>query len=797
MKKIIWDKRVLALCLGVSLLSLAGCEGTEEREVKYFNKAQAYFDEDNFEKMQVELKNVLQINPKNINARYLMALAAEKEQDWRKMFSNLSAVVEAKPDHYAAQLKLGKLLLFSKENDKASEKAELVLANEPNNPDALALKATIHLSKKENAEAKALLNKVLEIEPGHYDASLLLIKMLGDEKNLTEAKQILENALAAHPDKLKLSLVKVNILMAEDKKEEAEILFQSLVQKFPENENLSFSLAKLYISEEKNDQAETVLRNLVAKLPEKDQPKFVLIDFLTRQRGVEQAEKEIDILISEAPDNFGFRFAKISLYKDQPEKIQQILESIIEDDKLGASGINARNKLAKLLSLKEDKEQARELLEQVIELDSRNTEALLFRSSILIQEKDFDGALADARTVLRDNPESEKALMLQAVAQLNTNKVELAKQSLEKVLLVNPKNLSAIKDLARIKVAQKDEAGAIKLLENARTLFKDDQSISVMLIDLYGKNKHWEKAEGLAKGLLDSSDAKELPHYKLAQLYMGQQKFESAITEFQKILVTKPTAPDVLAGLVNSYLVLKQEQKAEKLLDNAVASNKDNAALLTMRAELYRQRKQLTDAERLFKRVIELKPKVELGYNNLASIYLIQKQLEKAILVYQQGLQALPENGNFLMQIAVLSTTAGDREKAIDAYEKLLKIAPDNLLAINNLAVLLVESADQKAIEKAYSLIGPLKGSKHSAFLDTYGWTNYKNGKIDEALVALEAVIKKADVIPEMHYHLGMLYIEKGRTEEAKLELEKAIANDAKFYGLDSAKEALQKLKGR
>ncbi len=796
MKKIIWDKRVLALCLGVSLLSLAGCEGTEEREVKYFNKAQAYFDEDNFEKMQVELKNVLQINPKNINARYLMALAAEKEQDWRKMFSNLSAVVEAKPDHYAAQLKLGKLLLFSKENDKASEKAELVLANEPNNPDALALKATIHLSKKENAEAKALLNKVLEIEPGHYDASLLLIKMLGDEKNLTEAKQILENALAAHPDKLKLSLVKVNILMAEDKKEEAEVLFQSLVQKFPENENLSFSLAKLYISEEKNDQAEAVLRNLVAKLPEKDQPKFVLIDFLTRQRGVEQAEKEIDILISEAPDNFGFRFAKISLYKDQPEKIQQILESIIEDDKLGASGINARNKLAKLLSLKEDKEQARELLEQVIELDSRNTEALLFRSSILIQEKDFDGALADARTVLRDNPESEKALMLQAVAQLNTNKVELAKQSLEKVLLVNPKNLSAIKDLARIKVAQKDEAGAIKLLENARTLFKDDQSISVMLIDLYGKNKHWEKAEGLAKGLLDSSDAKELPHYKLAQLYMGQQKFESAITEFQKILVTKPTAPDVLAGLVNSYLALKQEQKAEKLLDNAVASNKDNAALLTMRAELYRQRKQLTDAERLFKRVIELKPKVELGYNNLASIYLIQKQLEKAILVYQQGLQALPENGNFLMQIAVLSTAAGDREKAIDAYEKLLKIAPDNLLAINNLAVLLVERADQKAIEKAYSLIGPLKDSKHSAFLDTYGWTNYKNGKIDEALIALETVTKKADVIPEMHYHLGMLYIEKGRTEEAKLELEKAIANDAKFYGLDSAKEALQKLKG-
>lgn len=790
------NKRVLALCLSVSLLAVAGCDGTEEREIKYLNKAQAYFDEDNFDKMQVELKNVLQINPKNVEARYLMALAAEKDQDWRKMFGNLSAVVEAKPDHYAAQLKLGKLMLFSKENDKASEKVAMVLASQPNNAGALALKATIHLTKKEQAEAMILLNKALEAEPGHYDASLLLIKMLGDEKKLDQAKQVLENALAVHPDKLKLSLVKINILMAEDKKDEAEALFQSLVQKFPENENLSYSLAKLYIGRKKTDLAEDVLKNLVAQLPEKDQPKFVLIDFLTRQRGIETTEKELDILISENPDNFGFRFARLGLYRDQPEKIQQILEGIVEDDKLGASGINARNKLALLLNSKGDGGKTKELLEQVIELDARNTEALLFRSSILLKEKDFDGALADARTILRDNPESEKALMLQAVAQLNTNNVELAKQSLEKVLQVNPKNLSAIKDLARIQVAQKDETEAIKLLESAKAMFKDDQSISVMLIDLYGKNQQWAKAEDLAKGLLEGSDAKELPHYKLAQLYMGQQKFEDAAAEFRKILVTKPAAPDVLAGLVNSYLALKQEGKAEKLLDNALENSKDNPALLTMRAELHRQRKQLTDAERLFKKVVELKPQVELGYKNLASIYLIQKQLDQAIAVFQQGLQVLPENGNFLMQIAVLSTTAGDAEKAIDAYEKLLLIAPENLLAINNLAVLLVESGDKEAIKKAYGLIEPLKDSKHSAFLDTYGWTSYKNDKVDEALIALETVTQKADAIPEMHYHLGMIYIEKGRVEEAKLELEKAIADDAKFYGLDSAKEALQKLKG-
>jgi Tfp pilus assembly protein PilF len=56
-------------------------------------------------------------------------------------------------------------------------------------------------------------------------------------------------------------------------------------------------------------------------------------------------------------------------------------------------------------------------------------------------------------------------------------------------------------------------------------------------------------------------------------------------------------------------------------------------------------------------------------------------------------------------------------------------------------------------------------------------------------------VIRKKDVIPEMHYHLGMVYIEKGRVEEAKLELEKAVVEDAKYNGLETARAELEKLK--
>jgi tetratricopeptide (TPR) repeat protein len=796
MRKKMHLQKGLVFVLGFSLLMAVGCDGAKDREAKYLNKAQAYFDEGNYEKVRVELKNVLQINPKNVEAHYLTAQVAEQNQEWRKMYGNLLAVIETKPDHYEAQIKLGKLFLFAKDSDKALEKAELVLAIEPQNPDALALKATVHLTKQENSQAKALLQQALEVVPGHYESSLLMIKILGDEKDLTGAKQVLDNALSAHPDKLKLSLIKLNIMLLEKKTDEAEALYTVLIQQHPENEMLYYDLAKLYVVEKKIDEAEQVLKNLVQQLPDKDQPKFVLIDFLTRQRGVKQTEKELNALISEYPDNFGFRFAKLTLYKDQPDKIQQILEQIVEDDKLGVSGIEARNRLATFFSAKGEQEKARQLVEEVIELDSKNVSALLFRAGQLVQEQKYGDAIADARTVLRENPDSEQALLLLAVSQLKNNNIELAQESLEKVVFLNPKNVVALKDLARIKVRRQDESGAIDLLEKNRALFKEDKDISIMLIDLYGKRKEWEKAETIAQEMLQSTDenADEVPHYKLAQLYLAQQKYEKAAEEFRKVLVTKPNAPDVMAGLVNSYLALNKDNEAEKLLDQTLITNPDNPAFLTMRAELHRQKKQFSDAERLFKQVVNKNPKVELGYKNLASVYLLQKQLDKAIAVFQQGHQVMPDNPNLLMQLGVLNTITGKMEEATAAYEKLIAIVPDNQLALNNLAALLVESSDPKQVQRALTLVEPLIDSEHAAFLDTFGWVNYKNGKIDEALAALEEMSQKEGIIPEMHYHLGMVYATKGRHEEAKLELEKATEKNPSYKGVEQAKAELARL---
>src|SRR3990167_881903 len=116
------NRYCMGMMAAIVAVSLVACGGPEERKAKYRLRAQEYFQEGNYPKARVALRNVLKIDPKDAEAYFLYAQVEEKEKNWRNAVTGYQQVVELNPAHDRAWIKLGKYFLEARaiERDRKS-----------------------------------------------------------------------------------------------------------------------------------------------------------------------------------------------------------------------------------------------------------------------------------------------------------------------------------------------------------------------------------------------------------------------------------------------------------------------------------------------------------------------------------------------------------------------------------------------------------------------------------------------------------------------------------------------------
>ncbi len=74
------SRMTVLLSLAAAGLFLSACESPEERAAGYLDSAQVLYDADDLVKAEIDVKNALQIQPKNSRARYLLAEINEQRR---------------------------------------------------------------------------------------------------------------------------------------------------------------------------------------------------------------------------------------------------------------------------------------------------------------------------------------------------------------------------------------------------------------------------------------------------------------------------------------------------------------------------------------------------------------------------------------------------------------------------------------------------------------------------------------------------------------------------------------------
>jgi Tfp pilus assembly protein PilF len=103
----------LTVAMLTILLTATACTSKDESKVEHMQKAKALIEKGDLDKARVELKNVMQIDPKYAEAYYQNGLLEEKQENMSRAYGSFMKALELAPDHIDAKTRLARIQLMA------------------------------------------------------------------------------------------------------------------------------------------------------------------------------------------------------------------------------------------------------------------------------------------------------------------------------------------------------------------------------------------------------------------------------------------------------------------------------------------------------------------------------------------------------------------------------------------------------------------------------------------------------------------------------------------------------------
>ncbi len=780
-----------------AVILLAGCGSREDRAAKYLFKAQGFYDSGEYVKARLEAQNAAQVEPRNAKARYLLALVAEKEEDYKAMFGHLLVAVSSDPKNVEARLKIGTLYFLGQAWGQAAEQATELMKLAPNDARVHLLRARVLIQKGDSVAGQAEIAAALKRDPDYTDA-ILLQAAAESVENLDTGLLTLDTAIARLEAEKGLPLRELRALLLSqgNRQTELEQALQALVKDYPKEKSYQFQLAQFYANQGRVDEADKLLRTLTELDPKDVEMRLGYFDFLASQKDADKAEATLQAFIENDPESDALRLAlgQFLEARGRPGDARSTYLVLAGRSPKGVEGLNARNRLAALEIRRGELEVGRAIIDKILVDAPENANALLYRGALRFTEQQFDGTIADLRLVLRKEPENNKALLLLAQAYIQLGDDGLAKDTYRRLLEVNPKAADGLRRLAALEANSKNYEEAIALFRKALAINPDDIVTSGRLVETLLAQGQKDQAEVEARRLVALPNQVGVGDYSLGRVLAEKKEFAAAAESFRKSLATRPDDPLPLEALVRALNAQGRPNDAIALLNQRVGDDEKGLFAKFLLGAIYSDQNDSANARKYLEEVVKGKPETIAAWAALAGLY--SKDRDGRIRVLERGRKANPGRIELSMPLATDLEQAGQIDEAIAVYEEILKANPGLEIAMNNLASLLLDGrSDPVSIARALELAKGFSQSDNPAMLDTLGWAQYRSGQEREAVSVLQRVVATAGQFPVFRYHLGMAYFAVGNQVAAKAELTQAVGSaEGDYPGIDEARRTLKKL---
>jgi cellulose synthase operon protein C len=760
-------------------LMLASCGSPEQQAQKYYDNGMQLIAKHDDLNARVALHTSVVYKADRAEVWRALVGVEERLTNRSAVFQDLRRLVELDPKDLEARVKLAQMMLAGGATDAAKRLVDAANDNDKPYAPLHALRASILVRERDASAAVREAQRALDIDPKNVDANLLIAAKKASDGDVDGALAQLDRPGATEPsEQMRVTLEKIQILARKGDTAQAETLLKKLVVDHPKDERLHAQLVQFYLASKRFDDAERELRSVAAAAPSDTKPGMNLVQFLLAAKGAKAAREEINARIKAGGDVFDYQvaLADLDFAEGSLDAAAQSLKVLAESGPTSERKLLAQSKLAEMYANKGNFATADPIVNEILQKDGHNTLGLRLRAASKIEKGDLEGAIADLRSALNDQPKSVELLSVMGVAYERSGKSDLANRQYADALKASNLNPDIAQRYVAFLQRQGDLAHAEDVLGEVTARNPTSVPLLTTLAQIRLARKDWAGSLAVADSIAKQGNNAAVADQIRAAVLASQDRIDESVAALERAHAAAPDAFQPVLGLVSDYIKLGKTEKADALLQELLKKYPDNAELLILMGQTKLAQKKLDDAQKAYRTAIAKQPKDPNAYSALSELLVRQKDFGAAAEVIQAGLREQPQNLNLRLVSAGLQIQTGDDDNAMAQYEAILRDQPNSLLAINNLVSLLLDHrSDQQSIDRAVALSDKLKGSTVAQFEDTVGWAQFKKGDIQAAITTLEAAATKLPNLAAVHYHLGMSYAATGKPDQAEEQFQKAL----------------------
>lgn len=710
-----------------------------EKSTNHLQAARQFVAKRNWNSAVIELKNALQADPNNVDARILLGDVYVKVKNGAAAEKEYRAALERGAEKKAVTFKLGDAFLLQRKFQEVIDQIGPKTVPAANLYDTHVLRGNAHLGLRQVDAAMADYAEAEKLNPKAAAAKIGQSRLYTINKDLPKAIAKVDEALKYEPRNVEAMLIKGELVRLKGDYKQAYTNFDAALAIEPDNLGALLGRAATLVELNRIDEGQRDLDQIFKRIPNHPMAHYLAARIAWQKKDIVKAREHMQAT-SGALDNFPpaiFLNGIVNYADNNLEQAAYHLSRLLE---VMPDHAQARRVLAMTYLRQGDPKQAISTLQPVIDKGKPDAQIYSIMGYALMQAGELDKATSYFDKAVQTDPSTSGNWTRLAVSKLASGDYAEAEDDLEKVLAKDPKALQPAIILTMVHLRKNELPQALQMAQKLKAQHPENPVGSYLEGEVYLKDKKLPQARAAFEASQKQNAKNFAPTLKLAQIDIAEAKLDAAQARYQGILAKDKKNVAAIVGMADLSLRRKNTAQAITWLEQASEADQDNMNVRLQLISLYMERKEMDKADALANRLVQRFPEEPVAFEALGKVQSARGAHADAVASFERVVALRPDVGAPYQLLAMAEMRNNNPAGARDVLESGLK-----------------RSIKPRTYEKDVAELGT-----PAALLVQLVELDMKEKKFDQALAHADQISKSYPASPAGTITRGNILLEKG-----------------------------------